>query len=237
MILTFFFFLLEAGTLFILLSQADFGWYPFPSPCGQSSCSSSTICSTPSQCPYNPTGFFPRPLYPGDSIPDPSAPVLFCPIVNCRWADANGQAEILGYAGDQHLIPITSGPPIKGGYATMNASDYPDRARGLMDGMFVGSKVTNVELCPGVVPALLGDTGFHGRGQTVCSWCGPIVPGCPVPPAQAGFVCALCLPTTQDIRVWLGFSGANLVLLAILSPAHPILWQYMRSRNATSNEE
>lgn len=146
------------------------------SPCGASSCSSLTGVDNT----YHPAGFFSGAI-------DVTKLLVTCSYPKCEWASSTGE-KIRGY----ELDPIsgqfdfdTPGP-----FATTRPEDYPDLAKGIVGGYFqTYSQITSTRFCPGV-NLVWNQFGKIGKGNKVCSSCGPTAPGCP--PAEDFWICWEC---------------------------------------------
>ena len=144
-----------------------FGW--FTSACGTSSCS----YAQNQVVTYNPSGY----------LPANRDYLITCPFFSqtfngvqwpCRWADNNGIYWIQGYGADQAGGINLSDPlpPGTGGLATSRPQDFPNLAWGLADGLFIGTDVTNVNLCPYNVPGIISPVyNLPSAGQPICPRC------------------------------------------------------------------
>ena len=215
------------------------GSVPEYSPCGKSSCSSSSGPTDPAPIvAYHPGGIF-NSKYPY---------YLLCPRLpgECRWGDHTENALPLGYPeepNDTMLPDITqpscnsrtgsptfpgdTAPPPCPFLATERAEDYPDLGYGLSDGYYLGVTTTQVKPCPYI------DLGDGGRGVDVCGFCshylhlnyGLPLPtkGCPRPNRDDSH-CIICADVT--LRQTDAHRISNVAILGALHTVAALYWLY-----------
>ena len=209
------------------------------SPCGKSSCSSTSQPTDPAPIvAYHPGGIF-NSKYPY---------YLLCPRPpgECRWGDHTENASPLGYPGQPNAtflpdttqpscnsrtgtptFPGDNTPPPCPFLATERVEDYPDLGYGLADGYYPEVTTTQLKPCPYI------DLGDDGRGVDVCGFCshylhvnhGLPLPtkGCPAPNRDDSH-CVICtdvtLKQTDTHRI------ANIAIVGALVLVATLYWLY-----------